>query len=62
MCDFKIIENNEEAMDEFGHCYGSQLYEINKAGLQALLDGKILATTINGDEYSIFVRLGDKNE
>lgn len=58
MCNIKVIENSDEAMDAFGHHYGSEIYEVTKEDIQALLDGKILATTINSDEYSIFIRVG----
>ncbi len=59
MSDFKVIDNTAKARDEFGHCYGSEIHEISREDLVALLTGKMLAATVNGDEYSIFIRLGD---
>ena len=59
MHEFTIIENTDEAQDKYGHLYGSATYEITKKDLEALLNGKQLATDIN-DEYSIFIVLGDK--
>jgi len=55
---FTIIEDTEEAREEFGYNYGAGTYEILVDDLKALSEGKMLATTINGDEYSIFIRLG----
>ncbi len=49
MSDFEVIDN-------------TAICELSKADIQALLDGKMLATTINDDEYSIFIRLeGDSD-
>ena len=57
MNNFTIIDDNEKSRDEFGNCYGSETYEISSEDLVALLDGKMLATTINfGDDF-IFIRL-----
>ena len=55
---FTIIEDTEEAREEFGYNYGAEMYEILVDDLKALAEGKMLATTINGNEYSIFIRLG----
>ena len=53
MSDFTIIDDNGKSRDEFGRA----IYEISIEDLVALLDGKMLYTTINfGDEY-IFIRL-----
>lgn len=52
---FEIIEDTQDAQNEFGHCYGSQTYRITKRQIEALLEGKQLATTINAGEYSIFI-------
>lgn len=60
--DFEIIENSREAQNEFGHCYGSETHTISKEDIQALLDGKQLATTINCSEYSIFIVLDDEDK
>ena len=55
--DFTIIENTEEAQNEFGHNYGSETYSISKQDIEALLNGKQLACEINGGEYSLFIVL-----
>lgn len=60
MSNFTVIENNNKARDEFGHNYGSEIYEISKKDIQALLNGKQLASEMNAGEYSIFIRLEDK--
>lgn len=57
MSDFEIIENTFEAKNEFGFCYGAETFTITKDDIRALLEGKMLATTINCDEYSIFIKL-----
>ena len=57
MSDFTVIDNNEKSEREFGYCYGAETFEVSRDDIQALLDGKELATTINCDEYSIFIRL-----
>ena len=44
MSDFEIIENTEEAEDTYGHCYGSRTCEISRGDIEALLNGKQLAT------------------
>ena len=59
---FEIIENTYNAQDEYGHCYGSETYNISKEDIEALLNGKQLATTINCGEYSIFIKLSSKEE
>lgn len=62
MSDFTVIDDNEKSMSDFGYNYGAQTYEISKDDIQALLNGKMLATTIAGDEYSIFIRLLKEEE
>lgn len=57
---FSIIENTQEAQDEYGHNYGSDTYYISKEDIQALLDGKQLACDINGNEYSLFIALKEE--
>lgn len=59
---FEIIENTDEAQDKFGHCYGSGQYIITKEHVEALLNNKQLATTINGGEYSIFIKYMEVEE
>lgn len=55
MSDFEIIENTKEAEDTYGRCYGSWTYRISRGDIEALLNGKQLATD-NG-EYTTFVVL-----
>lgn len=62
MSNFEIIENTFEAQNEFGFCYGAETFTITKDDIKALLEGKMLATTINCDEYSIFIRLEKEKE
>ena len=62
---FNIIENTNEAQEEYGRCYGCETYGITRKQIQALLDGKQLASDINSREYAIFIVLDeedDKNE
>ena len=62
---FDIIENTNGAQIEYGQCYGYDTYGITRKQLQALLDGKQLASDINSREYAIFIVLDeedDKNE
>ena len=59
--DFEVIENSMKAQNKFGHCYGSETYIITKEDIQALLEGKQLAATIN-DEYSLFIILDEEEE
>ena len=53
----KIIDKTEEAKNNEGWLYGGETYVINKEELNALLQGKCLATHINGGEYRIFIEL-----
>ena len=62
---FSIIENTNKAQEEYGRCYGYETYGITRKQIQALLDGKQLASDINLGEYAIFIVLDeedDKNE
>lgn len=57
MNNFEIIENTDKARIKFEeHFYGSDRYFITKGDLKALLEGKCLASEING-EYAIFIEL-----
>lgn len=58
---FNIIENTNKAQEEYGRCYGCETYGITRKQIQALLDGKQLASEINLGEYAIFIVL-DKEE
>lgn len=51
----EIIENTEKAENEFGRCYGSFKIELTNEEIEALKEGKELATTINAKEYTIFI-------
>lgn len=59
---FNIIENTNEAQEEYGRCYGYETYGITRKQIQALLDGKQLATDINLGEYAIFVVLDEEDD
>lgn len=54
---FEIIENTYEAKAKFGFNYGAETYFITKEDIEALLNGKALATDINYGEYSLFIEL-----
>lgn len=56
MSDFKIIENTEEAREQYGYAYGADNYVISKEDIDALSKGKCLAFGIN-DEYVGFITL-----
>ena len=60
MEDFCIIEKTQKARNEYGHRYGSEIFEITKKDIKALLDGKQLACDINCGEYALFIVLEDK--
>lgn len=51
----QIIENTEEARDEFGHAWGSEDVFITRGDIGALLEGKVLA--MFDGEYVTFVSL-----
>lgn len=61
---FDIIENTNGAQIEYGRCYGYETYGVTREQIQALLDGKQLASDINLGEYGIFIVLeeDDKDE
>lgn len=62
MSDFEVINNTNKARGEFGYCYGSENYTLSKNDIEALLNGKCLATTINCGEYSIFITLNKEEK
>ena len=62
MSDFTVINDDMISMENFGYNYGAEVYGISKDDIQALLNGKMLATTINAEEYSIFIRLLKEEE
>lgn len=62
MNDFTIINDDVESRDKFGRFHGGGEYVLSKNDIQALFDGKALATTINDDEFAIFVTLPRKGK
>lgn len=59
---FDIIENTNGAQQEYGQRYGYETYGITRKQLQALLDGKQLASDINLGEYGIFIVLDEEED
>lgn len=59
---FDVIENTNKAQEEYGRCYGYETYGITRKQIQALLNGKQLATDINVGEYAIFVVLDEEDD
>ena len=60
--DFDIIEATEKAENRYGeYLYGNFVYFVNKEDIEALLNGKELATSIN-NEYCIFIKLINDKE
>lgn len=59
---FDIIENTNGAQQEYGRCYGCETYGITRKQIQALLDGKQLASDINLGEYGIFIVLDEEDD
>ena len=59
---FDIIENTNKAQEKYGRCYGYETYGITRKQIQALLDGKQLASDINLGEYAIFVVLDEEDD
>mgnify|MGYP003447384962 FL=1 len=53
---FEIIENTKRGRNKYGYNFGSQTYVITENDIDALRNGKQIASTIN-DEYSIFIQL-----
>lgn len=60
--DFEIIEDTHKARADFGFCYGADEYEITEKQIAALLAGKVLASTVNCGEYSIFIKLSKEDK
>lgn len=59
---FDIIENTNGAQLEYGQRYGYETYGITRKQIQALLDGKQLASDINLGEYAIFIVLDEEDD
>jgi hypothetical protein len=55
MEDYQIIENSEQAMDKYGHWWGSSKLYLTKEMIIALQNGKCIAC--NDGEYATFVIL-----
>ena len=56
----EIIENTHEAQENFGFGYGASHLIITPEQLEALNNGKCLAS--NDGEYSTFISLGEVSE
>lgn len=48
-----IIDNTEEARDDFGHYYGSENIVLTREEIMAIISGKVLAFT--NEEYAHFI-------
>ena len=55
----EVIEDNKEAMRNYGFLCGYSLHEITKEQLAEFASGKMLA--MNDGEYSTFVRIKESN-
>lgn len=62
MSDFTVINDDIISMENFGYNHRAEVYGISKNDIQALLNGKMLATNINAEEHSIFIRLLKEEE
>ena len=58
MNDFEIVSKDAE-IDE---CYGLEVFYITKEEITALLSGKKLYSTINGNEYAITIEMAESEE
>ena len=47
----------EIAKQEFGENYGAYVFRLTRAQIEALLDGRVVAFDIAGDEYAGFLVL-----
>jgi hypothetical protein len=56
----QIIEPTMEATNTVGHRYGSELLEVTREDIQALLDGKAWGFPVNEGEYMHFVVLKEQ--
>lgn len=54
---YAVIDNTDEAREKFGYAYGSEECKITREDLETLLNGKALAVSVNGGEYSLFISL-----
>lgn len=54
----RIIEPTKEAMDDYGHSWGSEIIVMSQEQHQALGAGKMLA--MSDGEYTTFLVLGAK--
>ena len=53
MSGFEIVSKNAEV----DPCYGLEFFYITKEEINALLSGKKLYSTVNGDEYAITIEM-----
>lgn len=51
----EIIENTDKSKIKFGYRFGGFDIKLTKEDIEALIEGKCVATTINCEEYSIFI-------
>ena len=55
MDNVEMIDDTEEARDEYGHLFGSSEHIITRSQVEELLNGKVMA--MNDGEYVTFVRM-----
>ena len=55
----EVYDSLEIAKQEFGENYGTYVFALTRAQLEAVLNGKVVAFDINDDEYSGFLMLKD---
>lgn len=58
MNNFYICED-KKAADKYRSCWGNSYLIITREDIEALLDGKILASDVN-DEYGLFISMEDE--
>jgi len=52
-----VFETLVEAREQFGENFGSYVFRLTRAQIQAVLDGKVVAFDISGREYAGFLTL-----
>lgn len=57
----ETIEPTDEAQEQFGNRYGSELLEVTEEQIMALLEGKAWDFEVNGGEYAAFVVMKRKS-
>lgn len=53
MFDVRIIDNTDDARDEYGHWWGSDTFILSEEMIEALKNGKCVAG--NDGEYATFI-------